>query len=136
MLRALGLRAQRGFVEHFKSLFGCLDGERLTQLIVTFAGVGQTRLIARAGQKASLSRNKGEKENARYLEIEPTCGESGTITDLRFFFNDRTDPERSVHLNSSVSLFMGEWSEIATASFGGGVKYPLRVKAEIFRPTP
>ena len=127
---------KREFVEHFKSLFGCLDGERLTQLIVTFAGVGQTRLIARAGQKASLSRNKGEKEDARYLEIEPTCGESGTITDLRFFFNDRTDPERSVHLNSSVSLFMGEWSEIANASFGGGVKYPLRVKAEIFRPTP
>jgi hypothetical protein len=56
--------------------------------------------------------------------------------DLRFFFNDRTDLDRTILLNSSVTLNMGDWSEIAAGKLGDGVKYPLRVKAEVFRPVP
>lgn len=128
--------SSREFVEHFEGLLMRLDGDGPPHSVVTFAGIGQSRLTVRSGQRASLSRNAGEKDGTRCLEIEPTIGESGDIMDLRFFFDDRTDPARMIHLNSSVTLNIGEWSEVAAGKLGEGEKSPSRVKAEMFRTGP
>ncbi len=119
------------------ALFSTLDGQSPPHVIVTSSeGKGQSRLIAKAGQKASIFREVGDKEPFRSFEIEPTLGETEDIVDLRFFYENKTDTKESCVVNSMATLQVGEWLEVASGTLGDGKSIPLRLKAEVYRATP
>lgn len=117
-------------------VFMFLDGEGPANILVTTECAGQTRLIGRSGQKASLHRNVGGEAPTRRMEIEPTLSENQEIMDLRLLFEDKSDPNRSIHSNAFVTLEVDEWTEIGAARFGEGEKSSLQVKPEIMRIRP
>lgn len=103
---------------------------------VTLDGIGQTRLIVRSGQKASLERVVDQETIRRSLEIEPTIGENDDMVDLRFKFEDRADAKKISETNSSTSFSTGKALEIITGKWPDGEVRSLRVTGEILRTSP
>ncbi|MEO5712652.1 MAG: hypothetical protein ABIT37_04115 [Luteolibacter sp.] len=102
-------------------------------VITTLDGIGQMRLVARSGMKASLVRMLGEKSTRRSLEIEPTIGENGDLMDMRLKFEDQTDPQKITRLDTSTTLTTGKPQELLSGSESGGGKSSLRIKGEVYR---
>ncbi len=123
--------ANRELVESFRGIFMCLDGDLPDLVITTLEGVGQTRLISRAGRRAKLSRSKEENRETRYLEVEPTIGDSGKVIDMRLAYSGEPSPHQSIHLNSYVSLNAGQPMELISGTAGDEEKVSLKMKAEI-----
>ena len=95
--------------------------------------MGQTRLVGKSGQRAKLTRTNGDKQEMRYLEVEPTVGESDELIDMQLAFSDEADPQRTTHLNLSVTLNGGKPLELITGAAGDGEKGSVRMKAEVLR---
>lgn len=105
---------------------GCLLPARL--MISSFDGVGETRIVSRAGSRPTLVRSAEGKEIKR-VEIEATVGEAEDLIDLRYFFHDQPSEGKLQHINSSAALHAGKWLEI----LGGKVEESgnLRAKVEV-----
>lgn len=103
---------------------------------VALDGIGQTRLIGKSGQKASLKRIVDKETIRRSLEIEPLIGENDDVVDLRFKFEDRADARKISEINSSNSLSDGKALEILTGKWPDGEVRSLRMTTEILRISP
>jgi hypothetical protein len=104
-----------------------------TTVVSTWEGLGQTRLIGKSGSKSTLARILDAKTNTRFLEIEPTVGESGDLVDLRFDFDDSPDPQRITRLGSSTILEEGVPNVLFFRVDGNGAKTSVSTKVEILR---
>lgn len=96
---------------------------------VSIEGRGSSYLIARTGQRATLSRNIGGAV-LRDCELEPMYSESGELTDLRLEWNDR-HADGETHLKTSTTLKNGKPQEVLSGFDG---KPGLRVKSELISP--
>ena len=123
-------------VDMFSAYFMMLDCRTVSHVMVTLDGFGQTRLLAKSGQKASLSRFAKGRKPTRQFEIEPTIGENGDLVDLRIYFEDKTGSRKSFKLNSALTLQAGDWTDAVTGAIGSRGNSSLRLKAEIIRSAP
>ncbi|MEO5917450.1 MAG: hypothetical protein ABIS50_24695 [Luteolibacter sp.] len=108
----------------------CYDPPAL--VVTNLDGFGECRLVAKSGQKASLSRVTDEKVIKRRLEIEPTIGESGDILDMGLRFEDETNPELTTRIKTATLLTTGKSKELYSGA-GNGPENKLHLKAEIQR---
>lgn len=111
--------------------FGALDSDcDLVQHIgISIEGRGACYLIARTGQRATLSRNIGDAV-FRDCELEPMYSESDDATELRMKWNDRYS-DGETHLKMSTTLKNGKPQEVLSGLDG---KPRLRVKSELISP--
>jgi len=123
-------------VEQFSMGFALTDGDIPPLVVVSFDGAGQTRLVGKSGQKATPTRGVDPKAVKRSIEIEPTIGESDELVDLRLDHCDETDPQRTTHVNTAVTLQDGKPLMLLDITPNDGKKSSLRVKAEVTREVP
>jgi len=126
----------RQWVEQFEMLFQVLDGCVPPLVVVSFDGAGQTRLVGKSGQKATLTRGVDPKAVKRSIESEPTIGESDEIIDLRLDYCVEPDPQQTTYVNTSVTLQDGKPMRLLDITQDDGKKSSLHVKAEITREVP
>ena len=123
-------------VEMVSQLLTPMCNHRPALLGVTLDGVGQTRLIGKSGQKASLERITGKETVERSFEIEPTIGENDDVMDLRFVFEDRTDAKKITEINSSNTLSVGKPLEVFSDMGADRETRSLRLMGEVLRISP
>ncbi len=108
-------------------------GRRLSprMVIATFDGLGQTRIVSRSQGKATLIRSSDGKEVGK-IEIAPTIGEKNDrVVDLCYAVHDRFSVEKSLNLDSSITLRAGNWQEISGANDDESGK--RRAKVEVIQ---
>lgn len=98
---------------------------------VSLQEIGQTRLMGRSGQKASLKSIQAETKLSRFLETEPTVSETGDLVDLRILFEEKSDIMLTRGINTAVTLTAGELLEIMTSKLPDGSDSAVKIKAEI-----
>lgn len=123
---------KQGLAESFDQAFTPFCSLPWPKLIAaTVDGKRQTRLVAKSGQKASLTRNSDEKSELLSMEIEPTSGENDEIIDMRLDYSDEENPNATTCLKTSATLTAGKPLELLSGATEDGGKSSLRLKAEI-----
>lgn len=119
-------------LDMFEALYSVLCCDRPAMLVATFDGNGQTRLVARSGQRCRLKHVTAEQKESRFFEIEPTVAEQGDLIDMRLDYRDNSVAQRIQSLKTAVILRAGRTLELISEGAGGS-KQSLRVKAEVIQ---
>lgn len=119
-------------LDMFEALYSPMCCLRPAMLVATFDGNGQSRLVARSGQRCRLKRAIAEQKEIRFIEIEPTLGETGDMIDMRLHYRNDSVTQGIQSLKTAVTLRNGRALELISGG-NGEAKQSLRVKAEVIR---
>ena len=112
----------------FNALTGWVCGGSRTNIAIMLSGLQNTRLLGRAGRKASLKSFDTASEKSHFLEIEPTIGDNDTYVDLRLLYEEKSGEKITQSLNTATTLIAGK-PQTAFKSTSD----ELNLKAEIIR---
>lgn len=102
-------------------------------IIVTLDGHGQSRIVMRTGERATVARpsTKGQSLH-RQFEAESTISEGEDIVDLKLRFDDRTKPDAALRFDSSRTLRVNKPTELLSVEQGSEPPLRLRATVELF----